>query len=67
MVSGRWSSPPLVDVRAHERGSVQDRIGDRERFDEVADIADGYHRVSLAYALDPFAAVPLRIASVSSR
>ena len=36
-------------------------------FDEVADIADGYHRVSLAYALDPFAAVPLRIASFSSR
>ena len=32
-------------------------------FDDVADIADGYHRVSLAYALDPFAAVPLRIAS----
>jgi hypothetical protein len=36
-------------------------------FDEVADIADGYHRVSLAYALDPSAAVPLRIASFSSR
>jgi hypothetical protein len=36
-------------------------------FDEGADIADGYHRVSLAYALDPFAAVPLRIASFSSR
>jgi hypothetical protein len=28
-----------------------------------ADIADGYHRVSLAYHLDPFADVPLRIAS----
>jgi hypothetical protein len=25
------------------------------------DIADGYHRVSLAYHLDPFGAVPLRI------
>jgi hypothetical protein len=25
------------------------------------DIADGYHRVSLAYALDPFAAVPLKL------
>lgn len=25
------------------------------------DIADGYHRVSLAYALDPFADVPLKI------
>jgi hypothetical protein len=25
------------------------------------DIADGYHRVSLAYHLDPFADVPLRI------
>jgi hypothetical protein len=27
------------------------------------DIADGYHRVSLAYHLDPFGDVPLRIAS----
>jgi hypothetical protein len=27
-----------------------------------ADIADGYHRVSLAYNLDPFAPMPLRIA-----
>jgi hypothetical protein len=26
------------------------------------DIADGYHRVSLAYALDPFADVPLKLA-----
>lgn len=27
------------------------------------EIADGYHRVSLAYALDPFADVPLKIES----
>lgn len=27
-----------------------------------ADIADGYHRVSLAYNIDPFASMPLRIA-----
>jgi hypothetical protein len=26
-----------------------------------ADIADGFHRVSLVYRLDPFAAVPLKI------
>jgi hypothetical protein len=26
-----------------------------------ADIADGYHRVSLAYNIDPFMAVPLRL------
>ncbi|MFY9888652.1 MAG: hypothetical protein WAK71_10120 [Streptosporangiaceae bacterium] len=26
-----------------------------------ADIADGYHRVSLAYNIDPFMAVPLRV------
>jgi hypothetical protein len=26
-----------------------------------ADIADGYHRVSLAYSIDPFMAVPLRL------
>jgi len=29
-----------------------------------ADIADGYHRVSLAYNLDPFADVPLRLAGL---
>ena len=28
-----------------------------------ADIADGYHRVSLAYNIDPFGPIPLRIAS----
>ena len=33
--------------------------------DDGAEIADGYHRVSLTYALDPFAAVPVRIASLS--
>ena len=27
----------------------------------VADIADGYHRVSLAYNIDPFMSVPLRL------
>ena len=32
--------------------------------DDGAEIADGYHRVSLAYALDPFALVPLRMASL---
>jgi hypothetical protein len=35
-------------------------------FDDGADIADGYHRVSLTYALDPFGPVPVRIASASS-
>lgn len=35
-------------------------------FDDGAEIADGYHRVSLTYALDPFASVPLRIASLAS-
>ena len=34
--------------------------------DDGAEIADGYHRVSLTYALDPFGAVPVRIASLSS-
>ena len=28
-----------------------------------ADIADGYHRASLAYALDPYALVPLKLGS----
>jgi hypothetical protein len=32
-------------------------------FREGADIADGYHRASLAYHLNPFGDVPLRIAS----
>jgi hypothetical protein len=34
-------------------------------FDDGAEIADGYHRVSLAYALDPFGTVPLRLAGLS--
>jgi hypothetical protein len=29
-----------------------------------ADIADGYHRISLAYALDPYADVPLKLGGV---
>ncbi len=33
--------------------------------DDGAEIADGYHRVSLTYALDPFGAVPVRIATLS--
>jgi len=28
-----------------------------------ADVADGYHRLSLAYALDPYADVPLKLLS----
>jgi hypothetical protein len=33
-------------------------------FAHGGDIADGYHRVSLAYNIDPFSDVPLRIAHV---
>ena len=33
-------------------------------FAHGGDIADGYHRVSLAYNFDPFSDVPLRIAHV---
>jgi hypothetical protein len=29
------------------------------------DIADGYHRLSLAYALDPYTTVPLKLGAVS--
>jgi hypothetical protein len=36
-------------------------------FDDGAEIADGYHRVSLTYALDPFAMVPLRMATAGPR
>jgi hypothetical protein len=31
-----------------------------------ADIADGHHRLSLAYALDPYATVPLKLGGVSA-
>ena len=34
-------------------------------FDHGAEIADGYHRVSLTYALDPFGLVPVRIAGLA--
>jgi hypothetical protein len=30
-----------------------------------ADVADGYHRLSLAYALDPYADVPLKLGGVA--
>jgi hypothetical protein len=30
-----------------------------------SDIADGYHRLSLAYALDPYAPVPLKLGGVA--
>jgi hypothetical protein len=33
-------------------------------FGHGGDIADGYHRVSMAYNVDPYADVPLRIAHV---
>ena len=33
-------------------------------FESGGDIADGYHRVSLAYNIDPFSDVPLRLAQV---
>lgn len=33
-------------------------------FASGGDIADGYHRVSLAYNIDPFSDVPLRVAHV---
>ncbi|HEV3381313.1 MAG TPA: hypothetical protein VG142_10070 [Trebonia sp.] len=32
-----------------------------------ADIADGYHRVSLAYALDPYAEVPLKLGAIAAK
>ena len=31
-----------------------------------ADVADGYHRLSLAYALDPYAEVPLKLGAVTA-
>ena len=37
-------------------------ISDADR----ADIADGFHRVSLVYRIDPYGGVPLRLAEVSA-
>jgi hypothetical protein len=37
-----------------------------EKLPAGADIADGYHRVSLAYDLDPYAQIPLRLAGLES-
>jgi hypothetical protein len=37
-----------------------------EKLPTGADIADGYHRVSLAYDLDPYAEIPLRLAGLES-
>ena len=31
----------------------------------VGDVADGYHRLSLAYALDPYAEVPLKLGTAA--
>ena len=31
-----------------------------------SDIADGYHRLSLAYALDPYATVPLKLGGAAT-
>jgi hypothetical protein len=36
-------------------------------FEFGGDIADGYHRVSLTYNMNPFAMVPLRMVSLVSR
>ncbi|HEX4059789.1 MAG TPA: hypothetical protein VHY58_02110 [Streptosporangiaceae bacterium] len=32
-----------------------------------ADVADGYHRLCLAYALDPYAQVPLKLGTAAAR
>ena len=63
-----YSPLPLSDPGVHK-----DLLKSGERklspilavsFAHGGDIADGYHRVSLAYNIDPFSAVPLRIAHV---
>ncbi len=48
----------LIKVVEGKRLSPVLVVNDRDR----ADIADGYHRVSLVYRLDPYGEVPLRIA-----
>ena len=35
------------------------------RSSQGADIADGYHRVSLVYRVDPYAEVPMRLAGIA--
>ena len=44
----------LNDVAAHDYESAYNQK-------PGADIADGYHRGSLAYNIDPFMSVPLRL------
>ena len=48
----------LIKVIEGERLSPVLVIGDRDG----ADIADGYHRVSLVYRIDPYAEIPLKLA-----
>jgi hypothetical protein len=48
----------LIKVVGRERLSPVLVIRDETR----ADIADGYHRVSLVYRIDPFGEVPLKLA-----
>jgi hypothetical protein len=63
-----YSALPLSDPGVHK-----DLLKSSEKklspvlvisFARGGEIADGYHRVSLAYNIDPFSAVPLRMAHV---
>jgi len=60
---------PITDPGVH-RSLLKVLAGERlspvllVSFPVGGDVADGYHRVSLAYALDPFGDVPCKIASV---
>lgn len=59
-----WSDPGM--------GKIRGRIAAGHRLSPVlvvsytlgGDVADGYHRCSAAYNLDPFGVVPLRLAHV---
>ena len=62
----------LEAARLEDPGVIKDliKVIERERLSPVlvvntggrADIADGYHRVSLVYRIDPYGVVPLKLA-----
>jgi hypothetical protein len=49
-------------IKVIERTRLSPVLVVRDKDQEGADIADGYHRVSLVYRIDPFGEVPLKLA-----
>src|ERR1700684_908745 len=68
-MSAKLKKVPVIQRRANDILRAPQRVPLKvlagEKLSPVliadGDIADGYHRVSLAYALDPYADVPLKL------